>query len=554
MNKGMVGALMLATGLGSSVWAMESITGRVNNTRFDLTWPSQVNHEYTIMLSTNLTEGYSEFATVQATPPLNTWWEEMGHNARFYTIARPAPTNTPGSRTVAYEINRRMGKGNNFMASKAMNDQGALEDYILLNKNNFHHCRIGYKMDEVAGSSPSYTLPPSDLAVLQKMVDWCLSQGLIAVVDPVHNWANGPGFSYPADLPKLSNIWMQVATHFADYDLENVAFEIMNEPHGGSMVAEIIDTGLTAIRGVAGNETRAVIVSGDGFSTRQALIDAFDNDEIPPTDDYLIGTFHYYDPKTFTKSTHASYNPVWGSSAEFAQVITDFDAVLTANTNWAVRNSTEPLPLYLGEFGVDNEADLHGNDRKKWLSWIRLQAEACGMSWAHWNMYQNTPTAKGMGPWTNTEKNNPSTRIFDADPVEALIGRYEVEDGSIGGGVTTQTAYAGYTGTGYRAFPASTGIGVYAQIDGIYIPKTDTFSVQIHYASNTARTLRLASRNDSGTTVQTITGQVFPATGGMNSWKTVEIPVNFEAGDSASLRVIADPDEGANLDWIKITD
>ncbi len=48
------------------------------------------------MISTNLAEGYTEFATVQATPPLNTWWEEFKYDTRFYAVSRPAATNTGG--------------------------------------------------------------------------------------------------------------------------------------------------------------------------------------------------------------------------------------------------------------------------------------------------------------------------------------------------------------------------------------------------------------------------------------------------------------------------
>jgi aryl-phospho-beta-D-glucosidase BglC (GH1 family) len=707
-TKTIIGVFAVNLGAIVSSWAIGSVTGQVSASQVDLTWPSQVNHEYTIMLSTNLTEGYTEYKTIQATPPLNTWWEDLGHDTRFYTLSRPLATNTPppssteinqtsngdfsngmtdwssgtagsgvatisesggeafaditdggtsqfhvflrqtdltlsngvsytvrfdaraaaardiqiilkadngaginlistpvsigtgmatyevpytmteptqlvrlhfglgnsndnvwldnvevfhsistgtptGNRAVAHEINRRMGRGNNFMASKSMNEQGAPEDYALLNDNYFNHCRIGYKLNEVAGAGPSYTIPANEMQNLQNMVDWCLAEGLVANVDPVHNWAAEPGFTNPTDLSKFSNIWVQVATHFADYDKENVVFEIINEPRADDIVADIINTGLAAIRSVAGNEERVVIVCGDGFSTRQALIDALDNDDIPSDDPFLIGTFHYYDPFTFTKSTRVDYDPNWGTSAEFAQVITDFDAVLTANTNWAVRNNTEPLPIYLGEFGVDNEADLHGTDRKKWLSWIRMQAEAHSMSWAHWNMYQNQATSKGMGPWTSTEINNPDQRYFDADPVEALIGRYEFEDGSKGGGVATDTTHAGYTGTGYAAFPAGAGVSIWARVDGLYIPTNGTYTVQIHYASETAKDLRLVSRNDLGTTIQTINNQTFPATGGSNSWKTIEIPVDFEAGDAADLKIVATPDEGVQLDWLKIT-
>jgi endoglucanase len=689
------------------VFAGFSITGQVDSGRMTLTWDSQVNHEYTIALSTNLVEGYNTSATVQSTPPLNTWWENIGHDARFYVVSRPLITNSPatppgttnlivngtftngltdwvsavnsnngaeavlsvtngefyadivsggtqqyyillrqfdiplengtnyviefdarasavrnirviaqdasgspsfesewislstnmdhysipftmtgassptnrihfglgaddssvwldnielsyitsagsvaGIRNVAHEINRRLGRGNNFMAAKSMNAQGAPEDYELLNSHHFAHCRIGYKMDEVAGSGPDYLIPANEMANLQNMVDWCLDEGLIAVIDPVHNWANNTGDAQydPDDLDKLSTIWVQVAALFADYDLKNVVFEVMNEPHSEDDVAEIITTCLAAIRSQAGNEERIVIVSGDGFSTRQALIDAFDNDEIPADDNHLIGTFHYYDPKTFTKQ--GASNITWGTTGEIAQVGIDFDEVETANTHWATRNDTEPLPLYLGEFGVDNGAPA--SDRKQWLAWIRMEAEARGFSWAHWNMYQNSASSKGMGPWTSAEQNNPDQRYFDADPAEALVGRYEFEDGTSGGGVTSESDYAGFTGTGYAAFPTNTGVAVWARAEDLYIPADTNYLVQIHYASDTARELRLVSRNDT-TTVQTINNVLFPATGGLNSWQTLEIEVAFTAGELGNLKVVATPDPGVNLDWLRIT-
>ena len=113
----------------------------------------------------------------------------------------------------------------------------------------------------------------------------------------------------------------------------------------------------------------------------QNSVDEFDNNRIPLDDPYLIGTFHYYDPFTFTKQgandVAAGRIPgnTWGTTNEFLEVETDFDAVMSANMSWAARNNTQPLPIYMGEFGVDNEADNHHSDRKKWLSWIRMQAE-----------------------------------------------------------------------------------------------------------------------------------------------------------------------------------
>ena len=470
-------------------------------------------------------------------------------------------------RSEAHRINDRLHRGNSFMAAKAMNDQGALEDYQLLKTSGFSHCRIGYKMDEVAGIAPSYTLPNEDLLVLQKMVDWCIQEGLIAVIDPVHNWANSNQFiaenATEAEkedaFQKLGKIWEQVADHFSDYSLSYVVFEVFNEPHSYHDAERIISTSLASIRSSSGNEKRIVIVPGDGFTTRQALIDAFNNDEIPANDPYLIGTFHYYDPKSFTKKDYTIdnqniYNPVWGTTTELNLVATDFDAVVTANNNWATRNFTEPLPNYLGEFGVDNQADASGNDRKKWLSWIRMQAEARNMSWAHWNMYQNEASTKGMGAWTHGPSGtiqNPSLRAFDPDPVEALVGHYEFENGILVG-VTSSDQFPGYKGSGYITFPETTGSSIFVRTEDLYIPADGTYALKIRYSSSESRTIRLISRNDADTTVQAV-DILFPGTGSTDSWTTQYVHLNFEAGQSAELKIVASPDPGVNLDWIDIT-
>lgn len=474
-------------------------------------------------------------------------------------------------RAAAHRMNTRLFRGNNFMAAKAVNDQGALEDYYLLRTSGFNHCRIGYKMDEVTGAAPNYALPNEDLLILQKMVDWCLEEGLIAVIDPVHNWANnndaGGALAFAAseeEYNKLGKIWEQVAEHFAYYDNDRIVFEVFNEPHNGHDVARIISTSLTAIRSSLGNEERIVIVPGDGFSTRQALLDAFNNDEIPSDDPYLIGTFHYYDPFSFTKvsNTNPGYNPVWGTTAELAQVATDFDEVVTANNSWATRNLTEPLPIYLGEFGVDNEANNQGSDRKKWLSWIRMQAEARGMSWAHWNMYQNQPATKGMGTWStgsNGTIQNPSTRDFDPDPVEALVGHYEFENGSLYNGLEVKGQYPGFKGNGYVKFPETIGNGIFIRSEDLYIPFSTIYSVKIHYSSDTTRTLRVLSGNfiDGSFAPANVVGSavdhLFPATGGHDSWSTQTVNLYFESGVAAQLKIVANNEPGVNLDWLEIS-
>jgi endoglucanase len=545
---------------GLNAFPLEIVPRIDNPDQFLLSWPSQTGKTYTVQSATDLQDGFSEFAQgQQASMPVNNWWigkSEVG-TVRFFRVQEVLPDLGFSERRAAHELNRRLYRGNNFMASKAIQGEGAPEDYALMRESGFNHVRIGYKLDEFVSSVDNYQIPVTHLQEIQRLVDACLAEGLIAIIDPVHNWANGPGYTdNEADRTKLRRIWEQVAAWFADYDLENVVYEIMNEPHDNAAqndvdnVAKIIEIGLTAIRGAPGNEERIVIVCGDGFSTRQALIDSLDNGDIPGDDPYLIGTFHYYDPRPFTKQGDSPETLSWGSNAEFLETETKFDEVVAANNRFATRNNTEPLPIYLGEFGVDNAAPEA--DRTRWLSWIRMQAEARDFSWAHWNMYRNSASAKGMGPWTSTEKDDPTKRRFDPAPLEALVGFYEFEDGSRGGGVASSSDEPGYSGSGYAAFPQATGVAVWARADSLYIPKTDTYVAKIHYASAVDRTVRVVTGG------QTLTGVVFPSTGGDDSWATLEVVVQFNASSghdsgTESLKIVADPDPGPHLDWVHIT-
>lgn len=531
-----------------------------DESQFLLEWPSETGKSYTVESATGLTFGMATYALgQQANPPLNKWWIDKAalESVQFFRIKEEPISTSFTQRSAAHALNRRLGRGNNFMAAKAIQGHGATADYSLLRESGFNHCRIGYKLDEFVSAQDNYVVPSEHLEEIKRLVDACLGEGLIAIVDPVHHWANGPGYTdNEADRTKLGRIWEQVADYFSKYDTEQVVFEIINEPHDSEAkddvdnVARIIEIGLGAIRGSAGNEERIVIVCGDGFSTRQALIDSLDNGDIPGDDPYLIGTFHYYDPRPFTKQGEDGTFVSWGAEAEFNEVSTKFDEVVAANNRFAERNQTEPLPIYLGEFGVDNAAPE--GDRTRWLSWIRMQAEARGFSWAHWNMYNNSSNSKGMGPWTTTQRDDPTTRSFDAAPLEGLVGLYQFEGGTMGGGSAVSNSEPGYSGSGYITFPQTTGLGVWARVDSVFIPKSGSYMAEIHYACAEDRTVRVV------TNTEVMTNVVFPATGSSGSWSTLRLELLFNASsghdtDTESIKIVSDPDVAPNLDWVNIT-
>jgi endoglucanase len=457
------------------------------------------------------------------------------------------------NRTNAHQMVERMSGGNNFMAAKIIHGHARMEDFELLRRSGYSHCRIGYKMDEFAGDAPGFVIPSMHEQYLLDAVSLCLQEGLIAVVDPVHNWANGPGYTHPDDLPRLRAIWRQVAAMLAGQPLDQVVFEIVNEPHDDDNVPAIIQAALEEIRGVPGNGNRQVILSGQGFSTRGALIKAFDDDIFPVDDPCVIGTFHYYDPFTFTKQGKENADPpppvTWGTPEEIDTLIGHFDEVVTANHAWATRNNTEPFPIYLGEFGVDNAAPPV--DRKRWLAMVRMEAESRGFAWAHWNMYGDGSSSKGMGPWTSSEVSEPGNRIFQADAVEAMTARHEAEEGILRGGVQTGSANSGYTGSGYIVFPDEVGAGVSVEQD-VYIPLDGTYAVHIRYASDVSHTLTLVSMDSVGGEVARRVVR-FASTGGMMHWSGRTIDLAFRSGEQSRLQIIAETQAGPSIDGFRIS-
>jgi hypothetical protein len=167
-----------------------------------------------------------------------------------------------------------------------------------------------------------------------------------------------------------------------------------------------------------------------------------------------------------------------------------------------------------------------------------------------------------MGPWTSAERNDPALRTFEASPLEALIGHYEFEDGTLGGGAFHSSSEPGFSGSGYAAFPETTGVGVWARAEDIYVPTTGTYLARIHYSSHVDRSVRLVTAI-AGQNHAVVNNVFFPATGGNNSWSTLEVEIAFPGSNSADptdanrnnaqLKIVATPDTGPNLDWVHVT-
>jgi endoglucanase len=203
-----------------------------------------------------------------------------------------------------------------------------------------------------------------------EQVDWAVEaarrRGLEVVLD-AHHFDGGGN--------ELLALWARIARRYAD--LDGLSFELLNEPHD-PLTAErwnalLVET-LAVVR--AGSPQRPVIVG----PARWNIVEALPTLRLPE-DEHLIVTVHYYSPFRFTHQgadwldgAHEWLGTRWGTGAERARVRTDLEQAAA----WA-----QPRPLFLGEFGTLDTADMA--DRAAWTALVRTEAERLGLSWAYWD-------------------------------------------------------------------------------------------------------------------------------------------------------------------------
>jgi endoglucanase len=195
-----------------------------------------------------------------------------------------------------------------------------------------------------------------------------------------------------SELPRAVALWKQIASRYKDRG-DFLYFELMNEPHEelnkDGKWSEVLPPLLAAVR--ESNPNRPVIVGPPWWNGIWAL---------PkfklPDDPNLIVTVHCYNPFEFTHqgASWAQGSEKWlgmkwtGSEAELKKLRDEFDQA----DRWAKEHKR---PLYLGEFGVYEKADM--DSRARWTTAVVAEAEKRGWSWAYWEF------AAGFGAFDRTK-------------------------------------------------------------------------------------------------------------------------------------------------------
>jgi len=226
------------------------------------------------------------------------------------------------------------------------NNPRAQEYYFDLYKEaGFDVVRIPVRWDGYTSKTPPYKITDYWLNRIEQVADWGLDRGLFIVINTHHEEWIKEDYN-EANKTRFDSIWTQIATHFKDKP-EKLIFEILNEPHGltkaqnDDMHARV----LSIIRKT--NPTRLVIFQGHNWGGSDELLTA-----AIPDDDYVIGSFHSYDPYLFGLQGQGT----WGTSSDYSQLENKFKAV----SSWSQKHN---IPAFLGEFGALKKCDYNSRMR-----------------------------------------------------------------------------------------------------------------------------------------------------------------------------------------------
>lgn len=248
----------------------------------------------------------------------------------------------------------------------------------LVKQAGFDSVRIPVKWSAHAAEEAPYRIDPEFLARVQHVVERNLQTGLKVVLN-MHHYDEI--YREPAaHRERFLRLWEQIAEAFAEAD-ENVFFELLNEPAfelKGEEWNQLAADALSIVR--QQHPQRWVVIGPDRWNNVKQLPTL----RLPKEDRRIVVTVHYYIPHEFTHQGAEWSDPVppvgvpWPVNAEAVERMEmDFAEV----ANWAQEHDR---PIYVGEFGAYNKADMDA--RVRWTQAVRENSEKQQFAWAYWEL------------------------------------------------------------------------------------------------------------------------------------------------------------------------
>lgn len=281
----------------------------------------------------------------------------------------------------AFAQNARLGHGVNILGWDPLwqdRSQGRFKqvDFKLIKEAGFNHVRMN--LHPLRDGKPTATgqLKEEFFQTMDWAVDQALANGLLVVLDFHDDLAISP--DPDGKRKEFLDCWTAIAEH-CQHRPDTVLFELLNEPAGKFTYdswGEYWRAALAIIR--QSNPNRTVIIGPAPWYH----FDELDHLRLPAEDQNIIASVHYYGPFPFTHqgtpwtSQKDKIGVSWTGTESELQAL-DLDLAKVAD--WAKANHR---PIYLGEFGTYEKADL--DSRVRWTATVARRFEKQGWSWGYW--------------------------------------------------------------------------------------------------------------------------------------------------------------------------
>jgi endoglucanase len=251
------------------------------------------------------------------------------------------------------------------------------DDLAIIKAAGFQTVRIPVRWSAHALPNAPYTIDPAFLARVHHVVNLATAAGLNAIVN-MHNY-DALDSAPEANRERFAAIWRQIAASFTKAP-PNVWFELYNEPHDkftNANLLQVFNPALAAIR--LTNPRRPVLIGGQDWSGINSLA------TLPmPDDPYVVPTFHYYEPFTFTHQGATWVGPhpppigrAYGSAADKMMLDQDLAKV----REFMAKTGRVPV---LGEYGAQDDARVPLEQRIRYYHTISSAFASAGVQSCAW--------------------------------------------------------------------------------------------------------------------------------------------------------------------------
>ncbi|HEY6975425.1 MAG TPA: glycoside hydrolase family 5 protein [Chitinophagaceae bacterium] len=271
----------------------------------------------------------------------------------------------------------------------------------------FDHLRI--PIDEMQLWHENGEKDEEAFSLLQDALNWCEKYKLKAIVD-LHilrshhfNEKVKPLWTQPAAQERFFQCWRDLSAALKKYPVENVAYELMNEPVADDPEDwnKLVERAVAIIR--QAEPTRKIVIG----SNRWQSADTFDKLRIPPNDKNIILSFHMYEPFLLTHHEASwtnikdykgpvNYPGAIVNEGDLKNLPDSLRGVIMRNETYYTKDSIQKhfakpiavakkygLPLYCGEWGCLSTSPEKA--RLQWYRDIKSVLEANDIAWATWD-------------------------------------------------------------------------------------------------------------------------------------------------------------------------